>query len=222
VRRLLTGRLKPMTVQQGQILWEEGTSVEGLYFPIDAVFVVAAPVDNGSALEVHTVGPEGVVGIWGPMLGGPVPWRCVCILGGRVAYVDRGGFSELAANPVIAGFMKGIMRAALFSLTKSIVCNRFHSLLQRSAKLVLYMNDRSSGRTFPLTQEVWAQFVGCDRASLAVRAERLQSDGCITYRRGMVTVLDAKRLEGFACTCYRDIDGAFKAAIAGETVAGTA
>ena len=53
-----------------------------------------------------------------------------------------------------------------------------------------------------LTQEFLALMLGIRRASVNGAAGRLKAEGILTYRRGFVTILDRRRLEAAACTCY--------------------
>jgi hypothetical protein len=45
--------------------------------------------------------------------------------------------------------------------------------------------------------------LGVRRPSVTVAAGLLQQAGLISYRRGLVTILDRERLEEFACEDYR-------------------
>ena len=47
-----------------------------------------------------------------------------------------------------------------------------------------------------------AQVLAVRRASVNEVARTLAEDGCITYTRGEITVLDRTRLEDNACSCY--------------------
>ena len=55
---------------------------------------------------------------------------------------------------------------------------------------------------FPLTQDFLAQMLGVRRQTVSESARRLQDDGLIHYRRGVVTIVDRLALEAVACECY--------------------
>ncbi|MEU7230226.1 Crp/Fnr family transcriptional regulator [Streptomyces chrestomyceticus] len=65
---------------------------------------------------------------------------------------------------------------------------------------------------FDLTQKFLAQMLAVRRSSVSEVAGALAEDGCISYRRGTITILDRARLEANACTCYRVIREAIDAA----------
>ena len=63
--------------------------------------------------------------------------------------------------------------------------------------------DRVCADQFQLTQEFLASMLGVRRPSVTVAAGLLQHAGLISYRRGIVTILDRERLEESACEDYR-------------------
>ena len=54
-----------------------------------------------------------------------------------------------------------------------------------------------------LTQEFLAAMLGARRPSVTVATGLLQQAGIISYRRGLLTILDRERLEESACEGYR-------------------
>jgi Mn-dependent DtxR family transcriptional regulator len=64
-------------------------------------------------------------------------------------------------------------------------------------------HDRVGSDQFPLTQEFLAQMLGVRRTSVTDVANRLQKAGLITYRHGVITILDRKGLEPATCEHYR-------------------
>ena len=64
-------------------------------------------------------------------------------------------------------------------------------------------HDRVAGARFPLTQDFLALMLGVRRAGVSEVASALQKAGLIKYVRGVMTILDRKRLEERSCECYR-------------------
>jgi hypothetical protein len=64
------------------------------------------------------------------------------------------------------------------------------------------VHDRMDSSEFNLTQEFIAMMLGTRRAGVSVSAVSLQKAGIISYRRGLIRVLDRERLERAACECY--------------------
>jgi Mn-dependent DtxR family transcriptional regulator len=59
--------------------------------------------------------------------------------------------------------------------------------------------------TFGLTQEYLGIMLGVQRASVSIAEQALQTAGCVTYRRGSITVVDRGALEAASCSCYEKI-----------------
>jgi hypothetical protein len=52
--------------------------------------------------------------------------------------------------------------------------------------------------------------LGVQRPGVSLVAEALRREGTITYRRGMVQVVDRKALESASCECYGAIRGEYR------------
>ena len=95
---------------------------------------------------------------------------------------------------------------ALFAQTNiSVACLAIHHINERLARWLLECHDRVDADTFNMKHEFLARMLAVRRPSVSVAAGTLQAAGCITYRRGMLTVLDRETLEDASCSCYEAI-----------------
>ena len=74
--------------------------------------------------------------------------------------------------------------------------------------------------SFELTQEFLAQMLAVRRASVSGVASSLAGDGCISYVRGVITILDRPRLLANACSCYEVVRRATERALRSSEVSG--
>lgn len=216
--RLLAGlpsneldRLAPLVevvdVEIKTAVYEPGGPIDLVYFPLDAVFSLVAGVGSAQ-VEVATIGREGMVGL--PVfLGARVsPNRAFSQVPGRTA---RLGADQLT------GFLHGAdgdlhdrlhryTQATIIQLAQSVACNQLHSTQQRAARWLLTTMDRVGSATFPLTQEFLAQMLGVRRATVSEIAARLQDKSLITYTRGVITIVDQRRLSALSCACYEIVE----------------
>lgn len=62
-RSFLRAMLVSSSLTTGQILYEQGSRIQTAYFPDTAVTSLVSHMENGAAVEVGTIGNEGVVGL---------------------------------------------------------------------------------------------------------------------------------------------------------------
>lgn len=93
-------------------------------------------------------------------------------------------------------------QAMITQMTQTAVCNRHHSIDQQLSRRLLLSLDRLSSNQISMTQETLSNILGVRRESVTDAALKLQEAGIISYKRGLITVLDREALEGRSCECY--------------------
>jgi CRP-like cAMP-binding protein len=84
-------------------------------------------------------------------------------------------------------------------------CNALRDVEHRFCRWLLQTRDRSENDTITLTQEFLGEMLGVRRTSVTEIASRMQADGFIRYRRGLIEVLDQPALEQRACERYHAV-----------------
>jgi CRP-like cAMP-binding protein len=201
-RRLLSG-LERVNLKFGHVLYETGDTVRHVYFPNDSLISLLVAVEGNGSLEVGMVGREGMVGV--PLaLGRPQsPVRALVQGGGSAMRMSGKRFaSELKKN---GGLKRELDRCVFVSMTTAMqvaACNQSHVLAQRLARWLLMVRDRVMRDEFPLTQEFLSRMLGVRRAGVSEAASTLQRSKLISYRRGIVRILDLEGLGAMSCACY--------------------
>lgn len=206
----LTPLLEPVDLGLKEVLYEQGKVIEHLYFPVTCVLSVLSRVDGEAAVEVATIGHEGVSGL-PAFLGGAVsPHDNLCQIAGtavRLATPDLQAF--LAADGSLHDLLHRYTQAMMVQLSQNVACNRLHTTEERCARWLLQTRDRVGADEFDLTQEFLAQMLGVRRGTVSLTAGLLQQAGVIRYTRGRITVVDAAALHDAACECYDLVQAEF-------------
>lgn len=189
-----------------RVLYEPGGRIDSLYFPVDAVVSILTTLSDDPAVEVATVGNEGMVGSHVVLGSETMPIRELCQVQvpGRMWRMDRESFaSVLSEADPFRDVVQRYVQALFAQITQQVACNALHSVEERCSRWLLLTLDRVGADTFPITHEFLAQMLGVRRASVTLAAAALQQAGLIEYRRGSMTVVDREGLEDVACECYR-------------------
>ncbi|MBT2327033.1 Crp/Fnr family transcriptional regulator [Variovorax paradoxus] len=187
----------------GQVLYESGSTLSHVYFPITAIVSLLYVMENGASAEIAVVGYEGIVGISLFMGGNSTPSRAVVQSAGQgfrlKAQTMKDEFNR--AGPVLHLLLR-YTQALITQMTQTAVCNRHHSLDQQLCRWLLLSLDRLKGSELVMTQELIANMLGVRREGVTEGALKLQQAGLIRYARGRISVLDRQGLEQRTCECY--------------------
>lgn len=190
-------------------LYEAGQPIGSIYFPLSYVLSLVAPLDN-TAVEVATVGPEGMAGLPAFLGATTSDYRVFCQVPGQALRLSVDALTELTAGDGdLHGLLHRYTQAMMVFLGQNVACNRLHTVEQRCARWLAHTHDRVDQDSFPLAQDFLAQMLGVRRASVSLHAQTLQHTGLIRYSRGRITVLNPDGLHAAACPCYPIIRDAF-------------
>ena len=197
-------QLEPVTHENGEVPAAAGEPWRHVYFPETAIASVISRMEGGGAVEVRTIGNEGMVGVPVLLDASAEAVETVTQIPGTALRLPAEALARAAdARPRLRRLLHRYTHAYLTQVSQSAACNRLHSIEQRCARWLLMTHDRVDRvDRFPLTQEFLAIMLGVRRAGVTVAAGALQDSGLIRYRRGSIQVLDRAGLEAAACPCY--------------------
>ncbi|GAB4201252.1 MAG: Crp/Fnr family transcriptional regulator [Roseiflexaceae bacterium] len=208
----ITRLLEPVTLAFKQVLYEPGQPIAAVYFPLTCVVSLLVEMHDGRAVEVGTVGKEGMAGL--PVfLGVPsTPGRALVQIPGLALRMPAETLVEqvLRGDGALYHLLQRYTQALFVQTAQGAACNRLHTQEQRFCRWMLLTHDRVGSDQFPLTHEFIAQMLGVRRATVSEVAAAVQASGLIHYHRGTMNILDRAGLEAASCECYAVIHAEFE------------
>lgn len=203
VKQRLTALFEPLYLPLGQVLYEPDTTLQHVYFPIDAIVSLLYVTENGASAEIAVVGNEGLVGIAVFMGGESTTNRAIVQSAGQALRLPVAPLrKEFNRHGAMLQLLLRYTQALITQMAQTAVCNRHHTIDQQLCRWLLLSLDRLPGNELIMTQELIANMLGVRREGVTEAAGKLHKLGVIEYRRGHITVLDRAHLEQLSCECY--------------------
>jgi len=189
------------------VLFEPGGPIDAVYFPMSGVISLVTALEDGSIVEVATVGNEGIVGV--PHVAqGSLAVRAISQVAGTSLCMDAASFLAEWEHPgPLRDLVQNYLQALFGQVSQAAACNRLHSNEERLSRWLLMSHDRVGVDQFLITHEFLGQMLGSRRATVTLSAGLLQAAGLIRYQHGHVTIVDREGLESVSCECYAVIKG---------------
>jgi CRP-like cAMP-binding protein len=193
-----------ITLETPQQIYEAGSPIRKVYFPIDAVLSVVTQMRDGGSIEVGTVGREGVSAI--PLLLGATTSanESYCQVPGRAVVISSDYFRQLLAveDDQFRRVLDRFLQAYVNMLGQLAACNGMHSIYERCARWLLLTHDRVNSDKIALTHEYLSMMLGARRSGVTIAAATLQQAGFIRYAHGHIVITNREGLEDASCECY--------------------
>ena len=200
--RLLPG-LNRIPLTFGEVLYEPGDTIKQVYFPNDSIVSLLSMTQERSTLEVGMVGNEGFAGL--PIFMGVNVSQTRALVqgaGSAMSMTSAVARHEASQPGALHRLLHRYSHSRLTQVSQSVVCNRFHSVDARLARWLLMTSDRLGREEFRLTQDFMSNMLGVRREGVNKAAGALQTAKLIRYTRGVIEILDRRRLEAKSCECY--------------------
>ena len=204
-RERLLLHCRPVVLPNERVLLAPGEPVRYAYFPTDGVIALLMVMEDGTPVEVSTVGDEGFVSVESILSTDHSPYEVTCQTPVEALRVDvadlRSAFrGHRALRDLLLRYA-----AVVFSCTgRSLACKVNHPVEARLARWLLMTRDRVRADELPMTQDTLARMLGVHRPTISVAAEALRERGLITYKRGRVVIGDREGLVAASCEHYAE------------------
>ena len=206
VRQRLLKHMEPVYLAFEQVLYHETESIRFAYFPSGAVLSALAIMQDGTPIEVATVGNEGLIGHYSVGENVISPNKVIVQVPGNGYRIPIDKLNrELNASPAIRQLMSYYQFAFLQQLSQSVACNGLHSINLRCCRWLSMTRERVGNDSIHLTHEYLGVMLGVRRASVSETLKPLQDARILRSHRGTITILDAEGLQARACECYQVI-----------------
>ena len=202
-KRLMPG-LEQIRCAREQILLDADSSLDHIFFPDRGVVSVVAVYEDGSIIEMATIGREGCTAVQATLGAKSSSVRFLVQIPGWATKMSRATFMRaMKSMPAFRNLMYAYEQAFLEQVLVSGACNGAHSLKERLARWLLMMRDRDDDDVLEISQNLLAEMLGVHRPSISNAARELEAARAIARGRCQVTILDRRGLEKASCECYR-------------------
>ena len=146
------------------MLLDADSALDEIFFPDSGVISVVAVYEDGSIIEMATIGREGCTGFQAIFGDEESSVRFLVQIPGSAARMSRRAFLRaMKAMPAFRNLMYAYVEAFMEQVLVSVACNGTHSLKQRLARWLLMMDDRADDNVMRITQTLLADMLGVQR-----------------------------------------------------------
>lgn len=180
-----------------------GESIDTVHFPETGLISVVAGNGPRPRMEIGMIGAEGMTGmavVLGDDRSPNETYTQAATTGHRLKVSTL--HAPLAKSARISALMRRYALAFLAQTTQTALANGHARIDQRPARWLLMAMDRLGTVDLPLTHELMALMLGVRRPGVNDALHRLEGDGLIRARRGVVTIRDRTALEAKSAGSY--------------------
>jgi CRP-like cAMP-binding protein len=202
--RGLQSALQLVSFRAGQVVYRQDRPISYAYFPLVGALALTLNMRDGAACGAIAVGNEGLIGL--PLYFGQSvsPYTVIQQTEGKSYRVGAPTFlGSIRRSLRLQTMMQCYCEYSMRFTHQTAACNTLHTIKQRACRWLLLVQDRAGTEQFELPQATLAEMLGVRRQSVSEVAGELRRMGLIEYSRGLITIIDRRKLEeAGCCECY--------------------
>jgi len=208
--RRISRRMQPVSLPLRQTIYKVRAAIDSVYFPTSGFISAMTVMEDGAAIEVATIGNEGMTGMSAVVGGETSPYEMIVQIacdGVRMS-IDAAK-EEWRRDGLFHRLLVKYNTAFAMQVAYSVACNGLHKIEQRCCRWLLMTADRVGKDALPLTHEFLAVMLGVRRSSISEVLRPLQERGLLSNNRGEIRIVDRAGMEATSCECYRAVKSEF-------------
>lgn len=207
----LRSGIERIQMQSGDILQGVAEPARSVYFVDTGIISLLSPLEHGGRIEIGHVGREGAAGVHAALGADTLTSEIMAQSDGIAYRADSAAVrSVMEHSRAFRKLLNGFANVLHAQVAQTAACNGAHEVVQRLARWLLMVHDRSDGDTLNLTHELISLMLGVTRPGVTIAAGALQKAGLIQYSRGRLSIVDRAGLEAMACECYAIVSAYYR------------
>jgi CRP-like cAMP-binding protein len=190
-------------LEQESLLLAVEDPLDYAYFPESSIVSVITRGDNHRGCYVGLYGFEGFGGL-GAALGVPTSPNSEVVQFGGFAYRISGVDLRQAmiSLPEFGRLVRCFIHVFMMQVAYTAFSNGSTRVDQRLARWLLMYQDRIRASTLAITHQRLSNMLGVRRSGVTEAVHLLEGDRLIRAQRGLIDILDRRRLENLTDGCY--------------------
>jgi len=198
----LSTHIHPMTFPAGMVLYEPGELPKYVYFLDSGLAAETIATREEIGLEVSITGNEGLIGVSALLKYPSQTTRCTMRFDGVGKRMLADYFSSGFRYKTLNNLFHRYLQSRFVQMSQLAFCTHCHSAEQKLARWLLTAADCTELSHFKITHDCLAIALAVNRSTLTIVAGKLENQGLIELRRGMITITDRAELGKASCECY--------------------
>ena len=200
---LLQPNLKRVELPLRKNLERANKAIDQIYFLESGFASVVAEGSDSRSIEVGLIGSEGMTGLSILMGTDRSPHETFIQGAGEGLRISAGSLRKaMEHSHTLHRMLLLYAHTFMLQVTHTAIANGRSKIEQRLARWLLMAQDRIGGDEVSLTHELLSLMLGVRRSGVTVALRLLEKAGMVRVRRGVISIIDRKRLERLAGTTY--------------------
>jgi CRP-like cAMP-binding protein len=191
-------------VEPGRELQCAGARIAHVWFPISGMLFLSSELDDGNQVNTLGIGCDGAVHASAGIDFDNALYAVSAHLPGSMLRIDAHQWQRCLNSSDAGRSLAVVYSELLFARSQqALVCQLKHDVESRLCYRLLEMDHLQKRRPLQITHGGLAQILGVRRTTVTLMARRLQNAGIVSYRRGMMEIVDRYALREASCPCHK-------------------